>query len=360
MERKYIPQYIPQLDGVRALAGLLLLVGHSAIDFDGVRFFYYISRYGMLGIQMSFVLSGFLVTGILLDTKTDQGYYKNFFARRGLKVLPLYYAQLATLVVMAGIKGRLAGVSWWIYIFCLSNMFFSGGKPPSALGTVWPLAVEVQFYLLWPFLVQKLNKRTIERIAFTTIIVVILLRLTGLLSYHHFLLQSDALAAGSLIACRREQLNRCGKWAILLMCTLPLGLSLPHGFVNELSRAIQVIASASLLIVLLVGNSWLVTIFRNRFLRYIGTISYGIFILHSFVFNAFRATVLHDRVLHSNSLWEISLYLLMEYVLVLILASASYHVFESRLLLLKRYFVYETAMKSSSIPTAAMVTLTTA
>jgi len=340
MREKHTYGYIPQLDGLRAFAATLVLIQHSAIDFTGVRAFGLIEHYGMAGIQLFFVLSGFLITGILLDSKDDPRYFRNFFMRRGLRIYPLYFASVAMIMLGAAMMNRFAGVQWWIYLLYLSNLITSSGKPPAALGTMWSLAVEEQFYLVWPFFVRKMSARTIERVAVVVIVGVMVLRFLNVLAFHNTLLQLDALAAGALIACRRNQLSLVKRWAFVAACTFPLGLALPHGTLNEISREFQVLSAAGILIALLTATegSWVVKVFGNAGMRYVGRVSYGIYVLHSHVFNAFRATALHDRVVRSNSLWQASLCLLVEYAAVLVIASISFYAFERPFLRLKRYF----------------------
>lgn len=339
-ENKHIAEHIPQLDGLRALAAILVLIQHSAHDFPGVRAFDFVDQYGMAGIQLFFVLSGFLITGILLDSKDSPKYFTNFFARRGLRIYPLYYLSLAGIMIVAAYGGRFSGVDWWIYILYLSNLFVSAGRPPAALGTMWSLAVEEQFYLVWPFFVRKMSIKTIERVAIFTIAVVMMLRFTGWLNFHNTILQIDALAAGALIACRKEQLYRVRRWAIPLALTFPLGYAFEHGLLNEFARAAQVLSAAAILIVLLTAGSAsaVVRVFSNPVARYIGKVSYGVYVLHSHVFNYFRSTALHDRIARGNSFWLSSLCLLIEYAVVLAVASLSFYAFERPFLQLKRYF----------------------
>src|ERR1700733_7570196 len=87
-----IPKHIPQLDGLRGIAILIVLLAH--LDYlQGVAFAR-VLQYGRTGVDLFFVLSGFLITGILLDTKEFPGYFKNFYARRALRIWPIYYAML--------------------------------------------------------------------------------------------------------------------------------------------------------------------------------------------------------------------------------------------------------------------------
>lgn len=340
MSRRHLPAHIPQLDGLRAVAASLVLLQHSAHDFPKVRVFECVDRYGMAGIQLFFVLSGFLITNILLDTKNEPDYFRNFFARRALRLYPLYYGTLGFVMIGAVIFHRFSGIPWWIYLLYLSNLFSTPAGAPAALGTLWSLGVEEQFYLVWAVFVRLFTERAVVRVSACTVILIPLIRLLGLLSFHNTLLQVDALAAGALIACFQPQLTKWRTWAAVAAFTFPLGIALPHGLLNEISREFQVISAAGILVLLLTVSeaSVLRQLFSNRFARYVGTVSYGIYLLHSYVFNAFRATRLEQNVARNGSFIEASLLLLVEYSIVLTLASISYYAFERPFLRLKRYF----------------------
>jgi peptidoglycan/LPS O-acetylase OafA/YrhL len=328
-------RHIPQLDGLRGLAVLLVLLAHSAIAFTRVPSLKWIDGYGSLGVQLFFVLSGFLITGILLDSKGTPYFFRNFFVRRGLRIYPLYYALLG-FVVFSGVVHR-HGVHWWPYILYLSN-FFGGITQPAPLGVAWSLAVEEQFYLLWPFIVSVLSLRSLERFCFATIICASCLRITGVLALHNTLLQLDALAAGALIACRLDQIASWRPSARFFACLLPLGVSLPVGLWNNLSQTLQVLSSAALLIVLLDNQAASSDLFRAPALRYLGKVSYGIYLLHSLVFAAFLRSRVGLSVIQSGSAIGAILCLIGEFILVLAIASVSFYFFESPFLRLKRYF----------------------
>src|ERR1700738_1885766 len=111
-----IRPYIPSLDGVRALAVGLVLVGHSAPDFRGFSVLglslrHLLAQYGSVGVQVFFVLSGFLITGILLNTKGRPHYFRNFYARRGLRIWPLYYIVVSLVLLCHMVKLR--GTTPW-------------------------------------------------------------------------------------------------------------------------------------------------------------------------------------------------------------------------------------------------------
>jgi peptidoglycan/LPS O-acetylase OafA/YrhL len=329
-------KHIPQLDGLRALAVALVLVAHSAVGFDRFLIFGLLDKYGSLGVQIFFVLSGFLITRILLQSKTEPHFFRNFFVRRGLRIYPLYYAVLA-FIVFSGIVHQ-HGVHWWVYACYLSNIVDVHRVQPAPLGPVWSLAVEEQFYCVWPFVVWALNRRAIERLSLVTIFIVTVLRLTLHLHPHNTLLQLDALAAGSLIACRSEQLARWRRPALVIACMMPIGMGLPEGVADSISQSIQVISSAAFLVLLIENRGRLASVFSAAFPRYIGKISYGIYLLHSLVFAAFLRTATGNAVTRKGSLLEATLFLLFQYAIVIAVASGSFYVYERPFLALKRCF----------------------
>lgn len=330
--------YIPQLDGVRAFAIGLVLMAHSAVDLGAFHVDKWCDRYGSPGVQVFFVLSGFLITGILLDAKGKRGYFTNFYARRGLRIWPLYYAVLGV-VIFSGFVHR-HGASWWPYLLYVSNMF--AHKPqPAPLEPLWSLAVEEQFYIVWPLIVWKLSRRNLMRLAIAVAILTPVLRATLHLGIHNTLFEIDALAVGALMAAYRGDLQRLRPLCWLLVWVLPLGL---------ISQTLQVYGGAALLILALADNSQVARLFSNPVLVYIGKISYGVYLLHSFVISTFQRTHLHARVMDSNSPLKLALYLLLEGSVIIGVASASYFAFEKPLLRLKRFFEYGGKAKVETEP----------
>src|SRR5262249_5665933 len=133
---------------------------------------------GWVGVNLFFVLSGFLITGILLDTNFRADYYKRFYLRRALRILPLYYAVLVLLLLLghAGLVPR--HVSWAflglsaIYLSNITNLF----GVPMQYGVLWSLAVEEHFYLLWPTAVRALSRRKVISCAIAVVALCVLLR----------------------------------------------------------------------------------------------------------------------------------------------------------------------------------------
>ena len=168
--------HIPALDGLRGLAILMVMFYHQCIMDSAMpvdRAFKMVCGYGAYGVDLFFVLSGFLITGILLDTKEREGYLRNFYARRTLRIFPLYYAvvffSLAILPHLNHPKlanfGRIAGDEIWYWTY-LSNFSIAhaGQWRHGILDVSWSLAIEEQFYLVWPTVVLLLSTRALRRV----------------------------------------------------------------------------------------------------------------------------------------------------------------------------------------------------
>ena len=198
-------QKIPELDGIRGIAVLLVLYAH-AIGLPGaerewtglVRWIVATSHFGIFGVDLFFVLSGCLITGILLDSRGRPHYLRNFYGRRALRIWPLYYGVLLVLLITT---------SNWSFIG-LSVIYLSNVSPlfgiPMAYPVLWSLSVEEHFYLFWPWIVKWIPAARLAVVAMAIIVVEPFVRLAGQLNgtdvsaYSWFRL--DGLAWGALLA----------------------------------------------------------------------------------------------------------------------------------------------------------------
>ena len=201
--------YMPELDSARGLAILLVLFYHgvappaNTILSDGGQFILALSHYGWVGLNLFFVLSGFLITGILIDSRSRPDYFRRFYIRRALRILPALYSTLILLLVSGWISWRFLTVS----VLFLANTAPLLGVPLQ-YGPLWSLAVEEHFYMLWPAIVRRFSP--VGLMLFLTAIVGI----TPLLRSIDFLLTGsppdfvalytwfnlDGLALGALLA----------------------------------------------------------------------------------------------------------------------------------------------------------------
>src|SRR5213594_314733 len=231
--------HIPALDAVRGVAILLVLIFHFSSYGHGLapsplfidRLYYLMSRAGWIGVDLFFVLSGFLITGILYDAKESDHYFRNFYVRRVLRIFPLYYGALIIFLVVlpwlapgnAELQLMKRDAIWyWTY---LSNVrtAYNGWPGFGAIGHFWSLAVEEQFYLIWPVIVLALSRRHLQACCLACIIGALVVRV-GLNAKGNetaaFVLtpaRIDALAVGAYLAISARGaagLNRMSRWAL--------------------------------------------------------------------------------------------------------------------------------------------------
>src|SRR5438445_5854386 len=158
--------HIPALDGLRGWAILLVLLTHIAAPLRWSTPLLVISSYGWVGVDLFFVLSGFLITGILIDSKPHTGYLKSFYVRRILRIWPIYFLLLAVVFLVTPYLGRAfefphSYYRWEYYVFYLQNVWLKDFGP-APLQMTWSLAVEERFYLLLPLVVLITSGATLK------------------------------------------------------------------------------------------------------------------------------------------------------------------------------------------------------
>lgn len=206
---------LPALDGLRGLAILAVFFYHIAF-FGGASAASPVDRallgfalHGWLGVDLFFVLSGFLITGILLDTREEPGAPRAFYLRRIRRIVPAYAVALLSQAMVFALRGEFGSVrlGWsltWTTNFLIAGEGWSG--LPATMQHYWSLAVEEQFYLLWPLLVLWLDRRTVRWVALGAVVGASLCRVVlaqrGLAVAAYVLLPSrmDGLAVGALLA----------------------------------------------------------------------------------------------------------------------------------------------------------------
>ena len=171
---------VPELDGVRALAILPVILLHCRPTGDHWRWLSSIGANGGIGVSLFFVLSGYLITGILLDSVDKPHYYRNFITRRALRIFPLYYAALAAFVLFPAFFADAAswsemrkwGVGWFfVYAGNLRQAWLAQWPPVLSFSPLWSLQIEEQYYLLFPWVVYALSRRNLWRVLIACIAV---------------------------------------------------------------------------------------------------------------------------------------------------------------------------------------------
>ena len=291
-----------QLDGIRGLA-ILLVMFHNESGVYPALHLGKIFANGWMGVDLFFVLSGFLITGILLDSKDSEGYFRNFYARRCLRIWPLYYSLLLLMFfILPAMHKAFAGIvferssPWWAYpLFIQTFLVPVPANATGPLGVTWSLAVEEQFYLVWPLVVRAFSQNQLRRIAIGVICISPALRLL-LASYHVNLYSNtfsrlDGLMAGALIAVAVRSASfkplRFIKPAwILFFTALPLAFVLETYQARWIVHSLSTVASACLVFISLYSEQQTLQVpLRSWFLVYTGQISYGLYLLHKLPFD---------------------------------------------------------------------------
>jgi peptidoglycan/LPS O-acetylase OafA/YrhL len=345
-----VRQKIPQLDAVRGIA-ILVVLAHNLHGFSSPPLSLF-SNYGWMGVDLFFVLSGFLITGILLDSKLSEGYFRNFYARRCLRIWPLYYSVLILMFVILPLV-RPQDVSelfersspWWSYPLFLQNFLVSApALAVGPLGVSWSLAVEELFYLVWPLCVRLLKSGQLQFFAWTVLLLSPGVRLLFLtrhwIIYSNPFCRLDGMMAGALLAISvREsgfEPERLLKPAwIIFVVAAPLAVTTAAYQTMWLAFSMAVVASVSFVYVALFsGNTWFRAFLTNRFLTFTGTISYGLYLLHKIPDDAFKRLHLKD----AHPMAAFWLVVAASYLLAII----SWKLLEQPFLKLKRLFQTQT------------------
>jgi peptidoglycan/LPS O-acetylase OafA/YrhL len=359
---------MPELDTIRGIAVLGVLLLHAfSWQYAGFHFgalartLLIATRPGWLGVNLFFVLSGFLITGILLDSKQRPHFYRTFYTRRALRILPAYYSLLILLLLLHSSSSGFVGLSF-VYLANVTDLF----GVPCGYGPLWSLAVEEHFYIVWPAVVRKLTFTRLAAVSVGIVVFVPVLRavcfslgwgIDGLAWYTWFV--ADGLAAGGLLAIvlrtainRKQATRLC---ALLLSSGILLGLlGRPFGITTRerfLGAALQhttinIFFAGVVLLFLLFGTSSRKLHVNNSVLRFFGYISYGLYLDHILAFRMYDRICLRYRpgLLPSDGHFEL---VLLKFAvaggLAIGAAYLSRKYFEERFLQLKDHLVPHTA-----------------
>jgi len=356
-------QKIPQLDAVRGIA-ILVVLAHNLHGFSSQPFAL-VSNYGWMGVDLFFVLSGFLITGILLDSKSSENYFRNFYARRSLRIWPLYYSVLILMfVILPLVRPQDApelfqrSSPWWSYPFFLQNFLVAApALAVGPLGVSWSLAVEELFYLVWPFVVRFVSTNHVQWIAGAVLLASPILRVQFIaqhwIIYSNPFCRLDGMMAGALLAILvRKSGFEPGRllkpaW-VLFLIAVPLAITTAAYGLMWLAFSMAVLASASFLyLALFVTNTWFRAILTNRFLMFTGTISYALYLLHKIPDDAFKR--LHWKEAHPIAAFWLAV------AASYLLAIVSWNLLEKPILGLKRFFEVKSIGKlESDVPLPAV------
>ncbi|MDR3739251.1 MAG: acyltransferase [Terracidiphilus sp.] len=359
------------LDGIRAIAVTIVFLQHYATKLS--------LNAGWIGVQIFFVLSGFLITGILFDSRLDPFRFRNFYIRRSLRIFPLFFFTWL-LILLGGFYLHLQWRPWhtlWVVYLGNFTRFLVGSldcdhiytafpQLPIEIGHYWSLAIEEQFYLFWPLIVFLVaNRKVLIRICMVAVVFSPLLRLVlyctlpqWLLSldfvFRFTLTQCDSFLLGGLIALlmrgdEQKKILGAAKWLLYpsLLCLVFLHLQIngwrlrdlnfEHAWMPIFGMSLVNLASAGLILSSLHTGSFIYRITASWPLRQVGRYSYGFYVyhvllapfLHTFVWPLSESSRTPQHYLHAG------LALILDFALVLTVSVLSYHFLEAPFLRLK-------------------------
>lgn len=350
---------IDSLDGIRAMAAAFVMIFHFVGHHGESKWIVQASTIGQTGVDLFFVLSGFLITRILLYSRASPHYFRTFFLRRALRIFPLYYGFLTIyffvppLISHSPIPSFPSQLWSWLYLQDLPATFASLHSTGPA--HFWSLAVEEHFYFIWPAMIFVLSRKRLPLLILATLVVPALLRVAflhyGIGVFFFTLTRFDGLGFGALLAFlfagEPWPMRHIGMFRYLL---IGLGLLLVPSFaVLSGSRYdwLQVVKPSLIsafyfsLIGFCISDAAarsLVRLFCIKPLRWLGSISYGLYVFHPTCF-----AIVHRLVAPPEFFIDATL----SFGLTIALAYISYYFFESPILGLRRYFRYETELVGS-------------
>jgi peptidoglycan/LPS O-acetylase OafA/YrhL len=361
---------IPALDGLRGLAILLVLLWHylqNLLRDDTGPVIAEIRRSLALtwsGVDLFFVLSGFLIAGLLIDNKGSDRFFRTFYVRRICRIFPLYYLHFAVfvLLIFCGIK-EVDSLRWlfqndviplWSYATYTQNIFMGWQWTfgPNWMGVTWSLAVEEQFYLVLPLVVWLTPRRALPWLLLCLCVMAPVLRANakGLVGFVNAPWRADCLLLGALIsywmripnfqkAARRHRKTLAG-----LLCILLIGVGymswVGHSSLGgPLTHLWLAFLYATLLLLVLVHEEGIVArALRMPALMWLGSVSYGVYIFHQAV-----SGLVHGLIRGSAPQivsWSDLGVMLLALSITLLLARTSYHFFESKIIAYGHTFRY--------------------
>lgn len=368
-------QRIPELDGLRGTAIGLVILFHLGLTLPGIPHpLFKLMLFGWSGVDLFFVLSGFLIGGILIDHRDSAQYFKPFYARRFFRIVPIYAVVLLGYAIcwwMGGdIRRTLVGnvgppMPWYAYLSFTNNLWLAMHNTMDVfLPVTWSLAVEEQFYLTLPLIVRYVSPKNLPKVIFSITGIVIALRIVGCMSGHlrqnqAYVLpwfRADSLMIGVICAMmiRDERIKAFLHrriWALYLALAtlgsalyviggaLPAKTASPATPMMTFGLTLVAMFYASLLLLSLLRpshpTSW---IFRSAPLRFLGKVSYCVYLIHQAILGVAMST-LGDLRPGSDTLWQWGA-ALAGITVILIVAQLSWTFFESRLVPIGHRFKY--------------------
>jgi peptidoglycan/LPS O-acetylase OafA/YrhL len=390
-------KHIPALDGLRGIAILIVLMFHTCLaPIDSVsnplaRGLIHLASVGWTGVDLFFVLSGFLITRILFDARSATNYFTVFYARRSLRIFPIYYLSVIAIFWIwpylsshssffrlhnAGHFGHLEQLWYWFNLVNIRTAFYPLLIP--IVTHYWTLSIEEQFYVIWPAIVYYLRERWIVAVCISGIVIALVLRNLHVVqvinathsnfTYRLTPFRVDSLLFGallvSLLRWSRRPSDRRIVWIAAVVFLVTLTLLVAYASDDPAKgrytfTALGILYSA--LLILCLKSSAVSRIFRLRILRTMGKYSYSVYLLHPIVISWVVVPfghILHGRQLIPGNIYGSQLLMAtMQIVACFAVARITWALIESPMLSYKQYFRYNMETASSipaSVPAPAL------
>jgi peptidoglycan/LPS O-acetylase OafA/YrhL len=351
-------QHVPSLDGIRGTAIIFVLLFHC---------YPYLSvfKFGWTGVDLFFVLSGFLISGILIDTVNDEHYYKNFILKRVLRIFPLYYLSLVIFLFLIPAfspfissilqldYASLHQLWYWLYG---SNWLLSlkdGWMHGAGINHFWSLSIEEQFYLFWPLLIALFRKKSFLTLCLSTIVLSMMVRIVLFFCnvshpalYMLTITRADALALGGCIAVmiRNEAgirvLSRIAPYMFFgMLLIIAVGVYLfgsinPYtNFFSSIGYTFVDMMYASLIVLGLSDFLFFRKLLSTSVLRFFGKYSYSMYIFHHPV--VIICFGLSGQLL-PGGIWTRLLVSTLSILITILISLLTWNAFEAKFLRLKK------------------------
>ena len=378
-------RHVASLDGFRGIAFLLVFARHYSLTSHTTSRVMQVAmgmgQGGWVGVDLFFALSGLLITGILLDTREQVGYFRKFIARRALRIFPLYYGVLGVLVLLT----PWLHLEWrwgdWAYVFYAGNFAYCWDaslaqvRPDVTLMHLWSLAVEEQFYLVWPLVVYLLaTRRGLARVCGGLMVAGLALRvvLLGAMPlnrafewcYAMLPTHMDGLLCGALAAVAVRSFTVAAVQPVARRMCLGAAAALAaiywlagYNFYSRLmilaGFPVLGVLFATTLLQALAPGTWAARLGGLPVLRFFGKYSYGLYVFHIlFSPGLSRFQPMLQRALHSVVLGGL-VYIALTFAGTCGLAVLSYQLYEKHWLKLKVRFAYTRMAAASTAVVAA-------
>lgn len=324
-----LPRVIPQLDRLRGLAILLVMICHlEAVIPSAV---VGVTHQFWIGVDLFFVLSGFLITGILWDTRDSKVYFKRFYGRRVLRIWPAYTLIIIFAFCVIPLMKRIVGGSFlefpaehlgpWAYLLMIQNIFATTLLGSMTLSITWSLAIEEQFYLVWPAVMRYATRSVALPCLLGVFLLTPLLRIGAMMLgfsqptiYANPLTHGDGLLCGAMVAIWLRSARPTRRVLLLAgIALLVAGLGafllihpdkVTSQYCSPLVFTAVALLSTGLLLVALVsentGRFLHRTLFMNRQLAFLGYISYSLYLYHYFILRL----AVSEKLMAKLDLWR--------------------------------------------------------